>query len=117
MSKKPDKSRKAQYTRAMHKAIAAVAAHLNEKLAKELGKRSVSVRKNDVVKVMRGEFAGKEGKITSIDRKTGRVYIEKLVKKKSNGQERQVPVHSSNLLVIDVEKTDRKRFGKKGEKK
>lgn len=117
MSKKPSKSRKALYTMPMHKKAKEVASHLDEKLSKELGKRSITIRKNDVVKIMRGFFAGKEGKITSVDRGANKVYIEKMVKRKSNGEERQVPIDASKLLVIDIDRTDRKRTAKKGEKK
>jgi large subunit ribosomal protein L24 len=117
MSKKPSKERKHQYTMPMHKAAKAVAAHLDEKLAKELGKRSIGVRKGDTVRIMRGGFAKREGKISSVDRKARKVFIEKMVKKKSNGQEWEVPIDASNLLVIDIDKTDRKRIESKKEVK
>jgi len=117
MSKKPSKTRKQQYTMPMHKVAKAIASHLNEKLAKELGKRSISIRKNDVVKIMRGEFAGKEGKVKSVERKARKVYIEKIVKKKSNGAERDVPIDASNVMIIDIDRTDRKRFTSKKEEK
>ena len=120
MSKKPDKSRKAFYTMPKHKAVKAIASHLDEKLAKEFNKRAISVRKGDTVKILRGSHKGKEGKITSVDTKDSRIYIEKIVTKKSNGQEKQVPIQPSNVLVIDLDRTDRKRFknaSKKAEKK
>jgi len=117
MSKKPSKMRKYQYTLPMHRASKAVAAHLSEKLAEELKKRSIGVRKGDTVKVMRGEFKGKEAKIISVDRKKRKVHLEKIVKKKSNGQEWQVPIDASNILIIDLERSDRKRTAKKKEVK
>ncbi len=118
MSKKPNKSRKEQYTLPKHKASKSVKGHLNEKLRKEISKRSISLRKGDTVKIVRGEFVGKEAKITQINRSGRKLYLEKIVKKKSNGQEWQVPIDASKIIVIDVEKTDRKRFTKgKGEKK
>ena len=117
MSKKPSKERKHQYNMPMHMAAKAVAGHLDEKLAKELGKRSIGVRKGDTVKIMRGEFAKREGKITEVNRKSRKIFIEKMVKKKSNGQERQVPIDASNILVIDLDKTDRKRIAMKKEVK
>lgn len=110
MSKKPDKSRKAFFTMAKHKAVKAIASHLDEKLAKELGKRSISVRKGDTVKIMRGTDKGKEGKITEVETVKGRIFIEKLMVKKSNGKEKPMPIQPSNVLVIDLDRTDRKRF-------
>jgi len=114
MSKKPSKMRKALYEMPMHKKAKEVAAHLNEKLQKEFGKRSITIRKGDIVKILRGSFKGKEGKITSVDRKEGKIFVEKVITKKSNGEERQVPIDASKVLVIDIERTDRKRVAKKG---
>ena len=110
MSKKPNKSRKAFYTMPKHKAVKAIASHLDEKLSKEFGKRSISVRKGDTVKVMRGTDKGKEGKITAVDTTKGRIFIEKLTLIKSNGKEKLIPIQPSNVLVIDLDRTDRKRF-------
>ena len=114
-SKKPNKSRKEMYNMPMHKKAKEVSSHLDDKLAKEFGKRSITIRKNDTVKIMRGKFQGSEGKITSIDRVSGKIYVEKIVSKKSNGQERQVPIDASKVLLIDIDRTDRKRVAKKKE--
>jgi large subunit ribosomal protein L24 len=117
MSKKPNKSRKEMYDMPMHKAAKQVAAHLDEKLQKELGRRSITLRKGDTVKVLRGSFNGKEGKITSVDRGARKIFIEKLIIKKSNGKEIPVKVDASNVLVIDIDRTDRKRTAKKEKSK
>lgn len=110
MSKKPNKSRKAFYTMPKHKAVKAIASHLDEKLSKELKKRSVSIRKGDTVKIMRGAHKGSEGKITSVDTKQARIFVEKITLKKSTGKEIPVPIQPSNVIVVDLDRTDRKRF-------
>ncbi|MEI7961595.1 MAG: 50S ribosomal protein L24, partial [archaeon] len=79
--------------------------------------RSIGVRKGDTVKIMRGEFSKKEGNISSVNRKKRKIYVEKIVKKKSNGKEYEVPIDASNVLIIDLDKTDRKRIAKKKEVK
>jgi len=117
MSKKPSKSRKAMHNTPMHTASKQVAGHLNEKLNKELGKRAITLRKGDTVKILRGAFRGKEGKITKIERMKGKVFVEKIVLKKSNGEERAVSVDASKLLVLDIDRTDRKRIVKKESEK
>ncbi len=114
MSKKPSVSRKAMYNMPKHTASKQVASHLSEKLAKEFGARSLTLRKGDTVKIMRGAFASKEGKVSSVDRKTRKIFVEKVVLKKSNGEERQVPIDASNVMITDVDRTDRKRVPKKG---
>jgi large subunit ribosomal protein L24 len=109
-SSKPKKQRKAHYEKALHKKQQGLAAHLDKKLRKDLGKRSVSLRKGDSVKVLRGAKKGKSGKITAINYKKGTVFVDKLVRKKANGEEIPLPVQASNLLVLDVDRSDAKRF-------
>ena len=59
---------------------------------------------------MRGDNKGKEGKVTRVERQKGIIFIEKIVIKKSKGEEKQVPIKASNVMIIDFERTDRKRF-------
>jgi large subunit ribosomal protein L24 len=115
MSKKPGKERKAQFELQMHIAAKQVASPLDEKLQKELGVKSMPVRKGDVVKIVRGSNKGKEGKIIEVDRKARKIFVEKIIRKKSNGEEIQVPIDASKVIVIDVDRADRKRFAKKKE--
>ncbi len=120
-SKKPSKSRKQQYNMPMHKKAKAIAGHLNEKLRKELNKRSVPLRKNDTVKILRGNYKGKTGKITKVDRSKMKIFIEKITRKKSDGTEYNVAIDPSKIIVIEIDKSDKKRFKnsklKKAEKK
>jgi len=116
-SSKPKKQRKAWYERAMHKRQQGLAAHVDKKLRKDLARRSVSLRKGDSVKVMRGAKKGKAGKITAVDYKKGTVFVDKLTRKKANGEEIPLPVQASNLLVTDVDRSDAKRFNRKHKKK
>lgn len=70
------------------------------------------VSKGDTVRVMRGEDAGKEGKILRVFTKTGRVTIEgiNIVKRhrkarraeeQSQIMEMPAPVHHSNVMLLD----------------
>lgn len=112
-SSKPKKQRKAHYGKALHSKQHGLAGHLDKKLRKEIGMRSVPIRKGDIVRAMRGGFRGKSGKVTSVDYKKGVVFVGKVVRKKANGEEIQVPLQASKLLVVDVEKSDSKRFRRK----
>ncbi len=71
------------------------------------------MRKGDNVKVLRGTKKGNSGKITAVDYKKGVVFVDKLVRKKASGEEIPLPVHASNLLVTELDKSDAKRFGAK----
>ena len=101
----------------VHRKAKNLAGHLNEKLAKELGRRSLPIKKGDTVKIMRGAFAGKEGKIIDTERAGGRVYVEKIVRKKSDGAEVKVAIDASKVLITDIDRTDRKRFKARGKEK
>ena len=70
------------------------------------------VTKGDLVRVMRGEDKGKEGRVLRVFPKTGRVTVEgiNIVKKhrKARGPEDRsgivempAPVHHSNLMLLD----------------
>jgi ribosomal protein L24 len=39
-----------------------------------------------------------------------RMYIEKVVVRRSNGQEKPLAIQPSNVIVIDLDRSDRKRF-------
>jgi large subunit ribosomal protein L24 len=71
------------------------------------------VSKGDVVRVMRGEDRGKEGKVLRTFPKTGRVLVEgvNIVKKHRKARtadeqsgivEAPAAVHASNLMLIDT---------------
>lgn len=116
-SSKPKKQRRFHYEKPMHKKQSGLSGHLDKKLREQLKARSIALRKGDSVKVMNGKNKGKSGKITEVDYKKGTVFIEKLVRKKANGEEIPLPMQASNLLVTDVDKSDAKRFKGKMEKK
>lgn len=120
-SKKPRKQRKALYNAALHKRHKLLSAHLSKELRKKWKRRSISIRKGDEVKVMRGRFKGTIGKISKINLKKLKVYIENVKRKKISGEEVHVPINSSNLLLLNPVIEDPRRIKsikrvKKGEK-
>jgi large subunit ribosomal protein L24 len=100
-SKKPGKQRKAIYQAPLHKKHKFLSAHLSKDLRKQFNKRSLPVRKGDEVKVMRGKFKGTTGKILRVDLRKLKVYVDNVKRKRVSGEEIHVPVHSSNLLIIN----------------
>jgi large subunit ribosomal protein L24 len=83
---------------------------LSKDLKKELGKRAVIVRKGDKVKIVRGDQKKKEGKIVNVEYETGRIFVEKIVRKKADGTEIPIPINTSNAIVVELDQTDEKRF-------
>jgi large subunit ribosomal protein L24 len=109
-TKKPNKQRKRLLYGALHTKHKALSAHLSKALIEKWKKRSLPVRKGDEVKVMRGQFRGTTGKITSVDLKRLKVYMENVKRKKVSGAEVNVPIHPSNLLILTPVMEDKERM-------
>ena len=117
-SSKPSKQRKFFHNMPTHKRQKNLAANVSKPLRKNLGKRSLPLRKGDKVKVMRGSHKGFEGKVSRTNYEKQQVFLEKLVRKKNDGTEQLIPMHASNLMIVDIDKSDARRLGKeKTEKK
>ena len=82
---------------------------LSEELRKKHGKRAVRVREGDVVKILRGEFKGIEGKVTKVDASTGTVNIEGVTREKVAGGTAPVPVRASNIFITTLNLDDKIR--------
>lgn len=108
---KPDTERKKFYTEKIHRKKNRIHAHLSKDLRKKTktGKRTLSLRKGDKVKVMRGSNKGKQGKVTSVLVKKGRVYVEGVNLKNAKGDEVGFPLDPSNLLLISLESTKQRK--------
>jgi len=111
-SKKPKKQRKEMFLASLKDRKKFVKAHLSKELKKELGLRSITVRKGDTVKIFRGGHKASSGKVLGIDRKKFKVFIEGLKVKKSDGTEKPLGIRASNLIIIDIDRNDEKRFKK-----
>jgi len=83
--------------------------NLSKDLRKKNKKRNIPVRKGDVIKVMRGKFKKKQGKITRVDTKRQRVMIEGVQVKKMDGSKVDVALKPSNLQIIEIYSDDKKR--------
>ncbi|MEM4256955.1 MAG: 50S ribosomal protein L24 [Candidatus Diapherotrites archaeon] len=111
-SSKPSKRRKSNYTIAIHKVRKEFSAHLSKELRAKIGRRSLELRKGDLVKVMRGDkkYVGKQAKVVEVRRTKRQVFLENIVRKKANGTEVLVPFRPSNLMIIAIDEKDNRRF-------
>jgi large subunit ribosomal protein L24 len=117
-SRKPRKQRKFRAKAPLHIKRKLLGAALSKDLRKKHGTKSIAVRKGDTVKIMKGKFKGKQGKIIDINTKYLKVYIEGIQVKKQDGSKANVPVRPSNLQVIELNLSDKKRIKtKKSEEK
>lgn len=108
-SKQPRKQRKFLHTAPLHIRHKFVRAHLSPALRKEYGHRSVRVSQGDLVRVMRGDFAGREGVVQEVDLREGIVIVEGIVVAKADGTEKARPMKSSQLMVTKLELKDKVR--------
>lgn len=113
-SSQPRAQRKFRYNAPLHDRQKFMHAHVSDELAKKLGikSRSISVRKGDTVKVQSGSHMGKTGKVSAVDLKTGRIFIEGINRKNAKGKEFPLPIYSSNVYLTDIDLTDKLRSAK-----
>ena len=108
-SRQKRKQRKYRYESPLHVKYKMLSSNLSKELRKKYSKRSLPLRKEDTVRVMRGEFKGKRGKIGSLDKYNFKVYIEGMQKDKKDGTKVSVPFHPSNLQITELNLDDKKR--------
>ena len=92
-----------------HTRDSSVAAHLNYSLHQQYHIRSLRVIKGDTVRVMRGEYGGIEGKVDSVNTMTGTLAIEGIQREKVRGGNVKVRIHSSNVLITNLNLDDKRR--------
>lgn len=108
-SKQPRKQRKFIANAPLHIKRKSFSANLSKELRKKHEKRNIPIRKGDKVKVMRGTFKKKEGKVNKIMINQGKVYVDGIQTKKMDGSNALVPLKASNLQIIELDTTDKKR--------
>ena len=108
-SKQPRKQRKYRYNAPLHVKQKFVSTHLSKELRKKYKKRNVNLRKGDSVKVMRGQFKNKFGKVDEVDVKKTSVYVEGIETVKRDGTKSRYPIHPSNLIITEVNLDDKMR--------
>jgi len=115
-SSQPRKQRKYRANAPLHLKKKFVSVNLSKELRKKHEKRNIPVRKGDTVKIMRGKFKGKQGKIIAVKLNISKVNIEGIQIKKQDGSKVNVRLQPSNLQIIELNLEDRKRKIKKENK-
>merc|ERR1711887_65246 len=102
------KSRKAHFTAPSSVRRKIMSAHLNKDLSQKYHVKSMPIRKDDEVIVVRGSNAGREGKVIQCYRKKYVIHIERVTREKSNGSTVNVGIHPSNVMITKL-KLDKDR--------
>lgn len=66
------------------------------------------MRKDDEVRIVRGKYKGREGKVTQVYRKKWVIHIDRVQRDKSNGSSVPIGIHPSNVVVTSL-KLDKDR--------
>jgi large subunit ribosomal protein L26e len=102
------KSRKAHFNAPSSVRRVIMSAPLSKELREKHNVRSIPIRKDDEVTIVRGTNKGREGKITSVYRLKWCVHVERVVREKSNGQSVPLPIHPSKVVITKL-KLDKDR--------
>jgi len=82
---------------------------LSKELRERYHTRRTVARKDDTVKIVRGEFKGIEGKVTKVIPQDGRLTVDGVNKEKIAGGTAPVPIHASNVVITSLSLNDKKR--------
>ena len=107
--KNPRKQRKRLYNAPAHLRHKLMAAPLSPELAASKKTKSFPVRKGDTVRVVRGDHIGFEGKVSRVDLKRYRIFLEGLTREKVDGTNIFVSVHPSKVVIRNLKLDDKWR--------
>ncbi len=109
----PTKMRNKQiYYATMQSASKQLSCALSKDLRKKYGKRSARIIEGDTASIVRGEFAGVDGKVTKISIPDRGVNIEGVKKEKLKGEKFDVYVHTTNIVISGLNSDDKWRINK-----
>ena len=109
-SKQPTKQRNYRRNAPLHIKGGFLAAGLSKDLRAKHKTRSMRVRTGDKVRVLRGTFKNREGKVERVDVQNGKVYVTKIeIIKKDGATKVPYPLVPSNLQIVELA-TDKKRM-------
>ena len=107
--KNPRKQRKILHNAPAHLRHKLMAAPLSKELVASKGAKTLPVRKGDTIRIMRGDHIGFEGKVSRIDLKRYRIFVEGLTREKVDGTNIFVAVHPSKVMIKGLNLDDKWR--------
>merc|ERR1712212_889713 len=106
------KNRRRHFNAPSHLRRRLMSSPLSKELRQKYSCRSMPIRKDDEVQVVRGHFKGQQvGKVVQVYRKKFVVHIERIQREKANGASVHVGIHPSKVVLIKLKMDkDRKRI-------
>ena len=93
-----------------HKREKLLGASLSENLREQHNRRSIRIVKGDTVRILRGEYAGIEGKVEKVNTVRSTLSIEGVQREKIRGGKVKVQIHASNVQIISLNTDDEYRM-------
>ena len=90
---------------------------LSKDLRRKYGKRSARIMIGDSITVIRGEFKGVDGKVSTLSTENNTVAIEGVKKEKVKGEKFDVYIHASNILITGLSDEDKRSISRKVDSK
>merc|ERR1712130_803862 len=102
--------RKSHFGAPSHVRRVLMSAPLTKELREQYGKRSMPIRKDDEVRIVRGTRKSGEttAKVTAVYRRRWVIHVDKQEKERNNGQPVKVGIHPSNVVITKL-KLDKDR--------
>jgi len=110
VTKKASKQRKRSVEAPLHVMHKSIAGHLSKELREKYSKRSLPLRKGDVVLIKGGKYDKKQGKVTEVNTKKKYVFVEGIQISKKDGKTSPIKIEPSNVILIELYKDDEKRL-------
>jgi large subunit ribosomal protein L26e len=96
------KARRSHFQAPSHVRRILMSAPLSKELRAKYNVRAMPVRKDDEVRVKRGTYKGKEGKVTQVYRLKWVIHVDKVQREKANGSSVAVGIHPSNVELTKL---------------
>ncbi|KAI0980338.1 hypothetical protein GJ496_003061 [Pomphorhynchus laevis] len=106
------KNRKRHFQAPSHIRRKIMSSTLSKDLRKKFGIRSMPIRKEDEVMIMRGHYKSQQsGKVVAVYRKKFVIHVERIKREKSNGLTVHAGIHPSNVMIVRLKMDkDRKKL-------
>jgi len=85
-----------------------MSAPLSKDLRSKYSVRSLPIRRDDEVMIVKGHYHDREGKVTQVYRKKFRIHVERVTRDKVNGQTVPIGIHPSKVMITKL-KLDKDR--------
>lgn len=83
-----------------------LSAPLAPPLRAQYGVRSIPLREGDTVLVIKGDRKMSEGRVTRVDIKRGKIYVEGITRQRLDGRTVQIPISPQNVIITRLKLDD-----------